>query len=88
MSDTKKPKLSEIRAREQAPVGGPYDDAIEHRLAMPRDISYLLDLVNRMGKVLYHYRAICSFCKALPKDSDMLCYGCEEARELLKEIKQ
>ncbi len=40
MSDTKKPTVSEIRAR------------YEPRYAGDVDISYLLDLVSRMGKAL------------------------------------
>ena len=41
MSDSKKPKLSEIRARDQSAPGG-----------ARFDVPYLLDLVERMGGVI------------------------------------
>ncbi len=63
MSATKKPTVSEIRTRYSGRFAGQYG------------ITYLLDLVKRMGKRL----------KPAPF-SDCSCESCKEARALLKEI--
>ena len=74
MTDTKKPTLSEIRARNEQVTGAEWNvEARETQLF--DDIPYLLDLVSRMGKALGHYDGI-------GRD----CTGCKEARALLEEI--
>ena len=79
MSDSKKPKLSEIRAR----AGNPFPSNTGQMLLV--DIPHLLDLVKRMGKTIdhsvhsLHFKHIGNFwnCERL---------GCKEARALLNEI--
>ena len=81
MSDTKKPKLSEIRARnERARKHGRYHYRPAASRALFTEIPYLLDLVERIGERLriaspYVFRG----CN---------CPDCKEARALLKELKQ
>ncbi len=77
MSDSKKPKLSEIRAR------------VENTTITPPppldDIPYLLDLVDRMGKALDKYGDHLVGCNVI--ESDPCNCGLCEARALLEEIK-
>ena len=83
MSDTKKPKLSEIRARnERARKHGRYHYRPAASRALFIEIPYLLDLVDRMGEAL-ELDSCCRnpFCK-------IDCRYCKEARALLEEIKK
>ncbi|KKL27605.1 hypothetical protein LCGC14_2383430 [marine sediment metagenome] len=77
MSDSKKPTLSEIRAREQNTILPPLHSTI----------PYLLDLVSRMGKMvdnlnLMHH----SGHHGLFEDCDYP--KCRRVRALLDELKQ
>ena len=73
MSDSKKPKLSEIKAR----VGEVAADPLSN-------VGYLLDLVDRMGKALEGKLWCCNH--VLKYDAN--CKFCKEARALLEEIKK
>ena len=78
MSDTKKPTVSEIVAREQHAI----EEWNRTRAVIPPppgDIPHLLALVERMGKRLkIASPLIASGCQ---------CQGCQETRALLEEIK-
>ena len=73
MSDSKKPTVSEIKAREGAVASNPLSN-----------VGYLLDLVSRMGKALEEYGDHALNCDIGP--GPCTC-GWEEARALLEEIK-
>ena len=84
MSDTKKPKLSEIRAREQA-VPWTVEAIAEFMKHAKTDIPHLLNLVSRMGKALEEYGDHSGACDV----SNTACTcGWEEARALLEEVKK
>ncbi|KKM90367.1 hypothetical protein LCGC14_1239330 [marine sediment metagenome] len=73
MSDSKKPKLSEIKARYKTTRS-------RQRGFLTEDYFYLLDLISRMGKRLKIASPyIASGCQ---------CQGCQETRALLSEIKE
>ena len=86
MTDTKKPKLSEIRARVDALHGPPSHHVTtqfeEHAY---NDIPYLLDLVKRLGKIIdgLVFRYHCDHHGDL---EDCHFHKCKEARVLLKEL--
>jgi hypothetical protein len=74
------PKLSKIKAREQAGKDG---ELIYYTRA---ERCYLLKLVKRLGKELGNQQ--CSGCEKYFSDPGKPCAGCREARELLKELEQ
>ena len=89
MSDSKKPTVSVIRAREQAASKGLYETTIcdgSGEIIKQSDIPCLLDLVKRMGKALEQYGDHEMGCSVV-EDENCDC-GWEEARELLKEIEK
>jgi len=71
MTDTKKLKLSEIRAWSEMAATRHWDI---------QRISYLLDLVARMGKVIRD-----NMHKA-PDGVTCMCPACKQARALLEEL--
>ena len=74
MSDSKKPTVSEIRARYEPMYAGDID------------VAYLLDLVERMGKMIDRlvFRHHCEHYGPI-EDCDLP--KCRAARALLEEIK-
>jgi len=98
MTDTKKPTLSEIVAREKAAAEFTwYPNAMEAVFRSRTDIPYLLDLVSRMGKALEGlsdmHITFCDRCTiAVPQDGRPPIHedGCPvpKARALLEELKK
>ena len=80
MSDSKKPTVSEIRAR----AGNPFPSNTGQMLLS--DIPHLLDLVERMGESISGFIATHAHDFVPIEQSDCTCPACMEARELLKEI--
>ena len=84
MSDTKKPTMSEIRERDQSAPGG-----------ARFDVPYLLDLVERMGKVIDAttvwcgddpcYRTRNGVPQRMPLYAERIM---KQSRALLQELKQ
>ncbi len=72
MSDSKKPTVSEIRARQSDPLSA--------------DIVHLLDLVRRMGEAFDKYGDHLVGCNVI-EDDPCNC-GLVEVRALLLEIKE
>ncbi|KKL94164.1 hypothetical protein LCGC14_1867420 [marine sediment metagenome] len=92
MSESKKPTVSEIRARDEDMQG---EESLAKFIFHARtDIPYLLDLVERMGKELGNQQ--CPGCEKYFSDPCLRgsyqrpepCIGCKEARALLEELKQ
>ena len=79
MSDSKKPKLSEIEAHEQHAIR----EWNRTRAVIPTPLGhvpYLLDLVKRLGKALQTLEDVNTGCKH--------CSPVLEARALILEIKE
>ena len=79
MSDSKKPKLSEIRARYKTTRS-------RQRGFLTEDYFYLMKLVERMGESINGFIATHAHNFGPIEQSDCTCPACVEARELLKEI--
>ena len=104
MTDTKKPKLSEIRAdfegfENWAISNTAFRGSIQEEAFVDNareDIPYLLDLVSRLGKALEGNRAqahyfLCHNINEYPQHQDAGdCRSpyCQEARALLLEVKE
>ena len=85
MSDSKKPKLSEIQAREQRVPWTVEAIAAFHNHSKT-DIPYLLDLVERLGKSISGYIATHAHDFVPIEQSDCTCPACIEAGALLEEL--
>jgi len=86
MTDTKKPTLSEIRVRERAASKGLYETTIcdgSGEIIKQTDISYLLDLVSRMGRALGRLVPVVEAVAGDRKTKE----AAAEARALIEEIK-
>lgn len=87
MSDSKKPTLSEIREWWKTMGNGKSTtDAVIRGMEAEKDIPYLLDLVERMGKEIGQW--VCPGCEHWVGCSPANCAFCKEARALLKEIEK
>ena len=94
MSDSKKPTVSEIRAREQA-VPWTVEAIAEFMKHAKTDIPYLLDLVKRMGKALARFSSEfpvpgCGYCTITIEPDGKVTHEARcpipEARALLEEL--
>ena len=92
MSDSKKPKLSEIRAALEQAIAkcGWVSDVAYGMRSRTNNVPYLLDLVKRLGEVLEKRAAQHAdgfICRSYDSEWSCTC-GTEEARALLLEIKE